>query len=361
MSIEVRPYGFECKNPRCNYCYQADNFPIEKEPDWDKIKRQAKEAAEERNDRVLLFGGDIGIYPEDKIKEMVEWGDRELDKPVSIQTGGWWIDEEWIDWLSDYNVHVGLSIDGPWPLNEYRPWGDEEQSREYTERLLDLLPRLIDELNAGIITTLSKANASEERYPKFKEWIKGLPTGGRIHFLQPQGDTGISSVRLKGVLMDLAQFEETLEHDWTPFADIPQILDGGSGSCIWGECDPFHTQADYGIDPGGITVCSRNFAQGLRPLRAEKKSDIRSEVLKSTPQKDGGCKDCPFWHYCHGFCPGMAKDGDWRNKTIYCEHIKLLLSYYKGKKETEGEEEINKCENPNHGDWGDHGDSGGRK
>lgn len=366
MSVELRPYGYACKNKKCNYCYQQDNFPIKEEPNWDEYKRKVKKATEERDDRLLLFGGDAGAYPEEKLKEIIKWGDKELDNPISIQTGGWWIDSDWIDWLSKYNVHVGLSIDGPWPLNEFRPFKDEEKTKEYTERLMNLMPRMKEELSVGIITTLSKANASPERYPKFKEWLKGLPVGGRIHFLQPKGDTAISSIRLKGVLIDLAQFEEQIDHNWTPFSDIKSMLEGGSGSCIWGECDPFNTQADYAIDPGGITVCSRNFAQGLRPLRAPEKSDMRSEVLKNTPREDNGCQDCPFWDYCHGFCPGMAKDNDWRNNSIYCEHIRALLSYYKGNKAIKNEdtENNNTCTSENvthgdqsHGDWGDHGDS----
>jgi len=360
MSVELRPYGFKCKEPRCDYCYQKGNFPIEKEPNWTKIKEEAKRVANKRDDNVLLFGGDVGIYPEDKVKELIEWGERELDNTISIQTGGWWIDEEWIEYLKQHDVSIGLSIDGPWPLNEFRPWGDEEQSKEYTDRLIELLPRLIDELGAGIIVTLSKANIAPDRYQQFKEWIKSLDTGGRMHILQPEGDTGVSSVRLKGVLLDLAQLEEDLDYGWTPFSDIPKILKGGTGSCVWNKCDPFHTKADYGIDPGGATVCSRNFQQGLRPLRAEQQSDIRQEVLKNTPQKDGGCKGCPYWDYCHGFCPGTAIDGDWRNKTVYCEHIKLLMSYYKGKiTNQKSDSEKKKPANSAHGDWSDHGDSYG--
>jgi hypothetical protein len=64
-------------------------------------------------------------------------------------------------------------------------------------------------------------------------------------------------------------------------------------------------------------------------LRTEN-SRARYEALAQVKQSAGGCKGCFWWSYCKGGCPGAGLDGDWRNRTRFCEAIKETFAFVSG-------------------------------
>jgi uncharacterized protein len=51
-------------------------------------------------------------------------------------------------------------------------------------------------------------------------------------------------------------------------------------------------------------------------------------ALYHTPRAFGGCAGCRFFAICKGQCPGTAIEGDWRNRTEYCDVWKSVFEHF---------------------------------
>lgn len=97
--------------------------------------------------------------------------------------------------------------------------------------------------------------------------------------------------------------------------------------CVWRGCDPYTTEAVYGIDGDGEPHnCGLTDKEGINFQKPDVQGYERYIALYHTPQEHGGCKDCRFFLMCKGQCPGTAMDRDWRNRTEYCEVWKRLFT-----------------------------------
>jgi uncharacterized protein len=110
MTLELRPLGVSC-NIACEYCYQnpqRDAGNVEKRYDMAAMK----EAIEKEGGPFSLFGGEPLLMPLADLTEIWRWG-YELWGRNSLQTNGTLINDDHIRLFKQYNVHVGISIDGP--------------------------------------------------------------------------------------------------------------------------------------------------------------------------------------------------------------------------------------------------------
>lgn len=373
MTVEARPYGQFC-TASCEYCYNA---LVRAENPW-KGRPNGRMTTEEwlafkqtmlcYNEAPILFGGDPGVLSREELEDWFRftygrWGQG------GAQTWGWWLDEDWIPFLRQHNVHLGLSIDGPWPLNRPRMIRDEENTKLLTDKVIGLIPKLrVGGVGVSVISTLHKENASPERLPLLKEWLTGLNKqgiSGRLHPLEIDTPAGaaiaLSMDELIKVMLDLARFfadEQSRSRWFSPFKDIMDMWRGRKNVvCSFGTCDPFATVATTAVDPDGASSCGRGFKDGIRLLRDDPPRMTRYTLLERTPQEYGGCRGCQWWPLCHGGCPGSAIDKDWRNRTEFCALWKALFEFYeeefgppaKGKPQEQG--------NQVHGDHTNHGDA----
>ncbi len=96
--------------------------------------------------------------------------------------------------------------------------------------------------------------------------------------------------------------------------------------CLWKGCDPYTTSGVYGIDGDGmLSNCGRVNTDGINWPKANTVGKERYLALHRTPQECGGCKGCRFFLACKGECPGNAIDQDWRNRSDFCDTLKLLF------------------------------------
>jgi len=240
-----------------------------------------------------------------------------------IQTNATLIDDEYIEMFKKYKTNIGISFDGPEELNEYRVGTD-------TEKVHNLIFKLkAYGLNVSIISVVSKANAgTDNRLEKFANFIIGLGKAGISGRLNPCGnspDYQLPDQRLTYVYRQL--FIAVLKGGgrWSPFIDILNSLKGKDAVCSLRSCDPFHTEAARVVlGDGTVTNCMRLSDKGLY-YRQGSPSSIRSSVLRDTPQENGGCKGCRWFECCHGGCPSLAIDNDWRNRTTSCSLYKELF------------------------------------
>jgi uncharacterized protein len=330
VPVTVMPVGVRC-NLQCDYCYedsQRDAGLVNRSYDLGAIK-----AAVERSSGgpFLLFGGEPLLMKKAALEELWAWGHARFGRNM-IQTNGTLIDEDHIALFRRYNVRVGISIDGPGPLNDTRWQGTLARTRSATRRTEAAIARLCAlGIPPGLIVVLHRLNAMGPSLEQLMEWFRELEVlgirGVNIHLLEvendrerqkyamPEDETVEALLRLRLLQKELKKLRFQL------FKDMEALLmgDDSQAKCVWTGCDPYTTKAVEGIGGHGEPIsCGRAVKDGVAFLRAGESGYERYIALYHTPQSAGGCNGCRFFLMCRGQCPGGAADGDWRNKTEQC-------------------------------------------
>src|SRR5215510_4821475 len=117
MTVEVRPLGVRC-NIQCQYCYQNPPRDAGNVPHAYDLDRMKAAILEEGGD-FSLFGGEPLLVPVIDLEALWAWGFERFGRN-GVQTNGSLIRDAHIELFKRYKVHVGISIDGPGPLNDTR-------------------------------------------------------------------------------------------------------------------------------------------------------------------------------------------------------------------------------------------------
>jgi uncharacterized protein len=351
MGVEVRPLGVTC-NIACQYCYQTpqrDAGNLASRYDLEAMKA----AIERENGAFILFGGEPLLVPVADLEHLWAWGLAKFGSN-GIQTNGTLINANHIQMFRQYNVHVGISIDGPGPLNDARWAGSLERTRDHTERAEQALERLCREgLGPSVIVTLHRGNATRDKLPVLHDWFRHLDQIGvvsaRLHILEVDHPTighkyALTPAQNAEVLVSFADLEPNLGRmKLDLFGDLRAMLlaDDDAATCVWKGCDPLTTDAVRGVEGfGQRSNCGRTNKDGIDYVKATDRGFERYIALYHTPHEAGGCQGCRFFLSCKGQCPGTAIDGDWRNRTEHCEVWLRLFSLIEAKLVREGRSPI---------------------
>jgi radical SAM protein with 4Fe4S-binding SPASM domain len=353
MSVEVRPLGVKC-NIQCAYCYQnpqRDAQNILHKFDLARMKEGIAKAIEETGERdFVVFGGEPLLAPLDVLEDLFAWG-HERYGASSIQTNGTLISERHLQLFNRYNVHVGISIDGPDELNDSRWHHDQRRTRQATSRTMSAIERLCSERRPpSLIVTLSRTNARPECLERMNAWFRFLDESGirsvRLHILESESSEvrdkyGLSDDENISAFLNFHELEKTLSSiRFDVFDEMRLLLLGkdAQATCVWRACDPLTTSAVRGIEGNGqISNCGRTNKDGIDFVKSAAPGFERYISLYHTPQDNGGCKGCRFFLMCKGQCPGTALNGDWRYRTEHCAVWKALFAKFESDLMAEGE------------------------
>jgi len=338
-------------NLDCEYCYEHNLRNTNKYSNWntDKIKKTFKKLYEEKNETPSLHGGEPLVLGKSDVEELLKFG-YDLHGRVGMQTNGLLIDDDYIEMFKKYNVHVGISIDGPWPLNKPRT------NKKNTNKIIKNIYKMVaKEVKPGIIMVLHKANGLPGQREQLKDFILELKSlginGGRLNLAEiddrdVKKRLELSPKEASDLYKDLAEFVLVKNDNlrWQPFRDvIDNLLGLGTGTCIFGKCDYFQADAERVINgDGSISTCYKNAKKGItyeRKKRSKKQKNERYKMLKEISKEHGGCKNCKYWPICYGGCPAEGEFNgatDWRYKSRHClayrsiykigeKHLKRLL------------------------------------
>ena len=332
MTVELRPMGVSC-NLQCTYCYQnpqreAGNVSRARNYDLEKMK----DAVRKENKSFTLFGGEPLLLPMEDLEELFSWGFVKFGKN-SIQTNGTLIQEKHIEIFEKYNVNVGISCDGPGNLSDSRWAGTIEKTRAATYKTEEIIRKLkARNIAVSVIITLHKHNAIGKNLKRLQEWVSELDSIGvksaRLHVLEVdskeiQSGLALTQYEVQSAMVSFAKQEPKLKSlKLDVFGDIKKMLVGDDKhtTCVWNACDPYTTRAVRGVEgQGQASNCGRTNKEGIDFLKSSQEGFERYISLYNTPQNAGGCKGCRFFLMCKGQCPGTALEGDWRNRTEYCD------------------------------------------
>lgn len=292
---------------------EAGNINVPR--DWPRVRAQLERAGRDFS----VFGGEALLTPFAHLEEVFAFGYERYGKN-GIQTNGSLITDAHIDLFERYQVHVGISIDGPPELNLVRC------EPALTERTLTAIAKLCARGRfPSIITTIHRGNAD---LAVLIPWFDSLHALGvqylNLHELEVEcGRDALALTEEETLRVYLALYEwsTTTSMHVLPFADIKALLTTRhpQTTCVWNHCDPLTTEAVHGINPNGeLSNCGRTNKDGINWVKSDRPGYERYLALFHTPQADGGCQGCRYFAFCKGHCPGTAIDGDWRNRTVNC-------------------------------------------
>ena len=353
MSLSIKITNTACQ-AGCVYCYEhfiRDKGPLysDRPLKLDAVLAQMdKEWAEQEarsrgqhHGEPYLHGGEA-LTAGHEVVEAIMRKAYELCGHTNIQTYGYLIDKRYIEIFKRYNAHVGISIDGPWPLNKARvvPGRSTKEITELVHR--NILWLRSEGISVSIIAVIHKLNGLREHRDKMKEWILWLRdigvNSGRLnpmhsdHYRYGKG-LELTEEELEDFWRDMVRFV-LIENDglyWQPMHDaVSSLLGLEQGTCVFGQCPYYHAEAEPVILSDGHTAnCLKTAKEGYmyprKEQEAEFKSDfngfggIRYSILPEIDKEYGGCKGCPFWRNCQGGCPSEGLYGDWRNRTRFCK------------------------------------------
>lgn len=336
MGIEVRPLGVRC-NIACQYCYQnpqRDAGNVARS--YDMAALLGALAADPRP--FSLFGGEALLVPLADLERLWAFG-LERHGHNTVQTNGTLVGDDHVAAFKRYKVRVGISIDGPGPLNDARWAGTLARTRELTQKTEAAIDRLLTEgVPVSLIVTLHRGNACAEALPRMHAWLEDLAARGlraaRLHTLEVDDPAvgarhALTPAENVAALRSFAALERRVPQlKLDVFTDMRQMLRGrdSRATCVFRACDPYTTEAVSGIEGDGQrSNCGRTNKDGVDFGKAERPGFERYVALHRTSQRDGGCRDCRFFLMCKGHCPGTAIGGDWRNRSEHCEVHKQLF------------------------------------
>jgi uncharacterized protein len=110
---------------------------------------------------------------------------RGFDLPTGIQTNAVLIDQDWIDLFKEFNVQVGVSVDGPnWLHDQRRLHRNGKASHLEVERGIELLRKA--DIQFSVISVLS---ATSLDYPdEIFDYFRTLPTNKGFAFNIDEND-----------------------------------------------------------------------------------------------------------------------------------------------------------------------------
>ncbi|MGE5585713.1 MAG: radical SAM protein [Bacillota bacterium] len=335
MPILVKP-TLAC-NFACDYCYEhtvrAEGVPL---TDASRLKAALIEHMTKcRGTDVVFHGGEITILPRELLCELFELVYAAQSR-TAVMTNAYAIDDGIIELFKRYKCGVGVSVDGPWPINSLRGKGTLEERKVQHELVMSNIRRMREAgLPVSIISVITKQHMSPQAIEQYTAWLYEMKaigvTNGRMNLVEGLRDfTDEEAARFYTSMADVVLSDKDLM--WKPFRDFVDILLGlGTGSCATSRCNYHCTQSALVIHgDGSVSNCLRStLRSGIRPR--QQVENIRPAILSMVPWEHGGCKDCRYFTVCGGLCPSEGLGGEWKNRSEFCGVFKPLWEHIEGK------------------------------
>lgn len=196
LSVLVKPSSCRC-NIDCKYCFYKDEakhwpegaHPFMTEETLEALVKRMFEFAD-GTVSVVFQGGEPTLMGLDFYRKFYAFAEKYNTKgcqlEVSIQTNGILLDEEWMLFLREHHVLVGLSFDGVAQVHDkYRVDNQGKGTSEYAVRAIRMMQRSGVDFNVLMVITRDLAHHARECYSFLKSL--GIQYAQIIPALDPYG------------------------------------------------------------------------------------------------------------------------------------------------------------------------------
>jgi uncharacterized protein len=349
-SLLIKPASAIC-NLDCEYCFylDRDGDPYRDLP----ARRMTLETLEKLADSYLFYsfprssfifqGGEPTLAGLPFFEKLIEFQKRygRSGQSVSnaLQTNGVLLDDRWCEFLSAYNWFVGLSLDGPEPVNDLYRYNKEGKGT--AGRVLESLALLQKhKVEFNVLCVLSPANVGRAR--ELYRFFRGLGVM-HIQFIPAaEFDKNGKPLPFSITAGQYGRFLVELFEEWWPdrrsvrirfFDNIAEGLAGEKPStCTMHEtCDSyavveyngdvfpcdFFVEKDWKL--GNITVDSWS-----EIARRGRRFQFASKKTLAHPE----CQACEYQSICHGGCPKFRAGprGQFEDLDYFCGAYKMIYA-----------------------------------
>lgn len=338
-------------NLRCRYCSEGDsetNHYLSEEI-WKKLVDELPELMAFKNDEkinILWHGGEPLIFPKQKLCKFMDYAKEKLQNyklEFSMQTNGYAIDDEWMDIFRQYDIAVGMSLDGYKALHDAgRRTALGEGS--YDKVVVNLKKLQSVGMEVGTLMVLDTAEAIDVE----KLFACIIECGGdiKIHPVIPCGraygkdnmdELNQNYFRLmQDLFVRCVQTEEEIAI--SPLKELLEaiIADNDISECSFsGDCgDSFICiYSDGAVGVCGRRLPNKTYEYGSlyeNSLLDLYKSDLARQIrARGDYLQEHDCKECKYWKWCHGGCTFEAVNTTGKIYASYagCEYRKQLIDY----------------------------------
>lgn len=338
-------------NLRCRYCSEGDsetNHYLSEEI-WQKLVDELPELMAFKNDEkinILWHGGEPLIFPKQKLCKFMDYAKEKLQNyklEFSMQTNGYAIDDEWMDIFRQYDIAVGMSLDGYKALHDAgRRTALGEGS--YDKVVVNLKKLQSVGMEVGTLMVLDTAEVIDVE----KLFACIIECGGdiKIHPVIPCGraygkdnmdELNQNYFRLmQDLFVRCVQTEEEIAI--SPLKELLEaiIADNDISECSFsGDCgDSFICiYSDGAVGVCGRRLPNKTYEYGSlyeNSLLDLYKSDLARQIrARGDYLQEHDCKECKYWKWCHGGCTFEAVNTTGKIYASYagCEYRKQLIDY----------------------------------
>jgi len=353
-SVLIKPSGPDC-NLDCTYCFYLEKAGMYHQ---NKVHRMDEKTLEvlirqvmDQSGSEVSFGwqgGEPTLMGLDFFKKVIELQQKYGNgKSVGngLQTNGLLLNEEWADFLKEYNWLVGISLDGPQHIHDhYRLTQSGKPSWEIVSRNAKML------LDKGVATNVlscltdHSADHIEEIYNYHKnlgfdfmqfipivETDKENPRQAASFSLSPEkyGEVlcklwDLWTADFKdGIPTTSVRHFDSVFHTYVgiPAPECTLHKECGVYTVIEHNGDVY--SCDFFVDPKWKLG---NIKEGkLINMLNSKKQDQFGCIKANLPRK---CKTCPYLKHCFGGCTkDRVKDPKFNGMPRFCESYKMFFAH----------------------------------
>jgi len=331
LNLLIKPASGRC-NMRCRYCFYADETARRAVKDYGMMAEDTLEILMEkalaRADYQCTFGfqgGEPTLRGLDFYRRVTELQKKHNHKHLiienALQTNGLLIDDEWAQFLAENKFLVGLSIDGSASVhNKNRVDAKGEGTLRRVLEAAQRLKKYKCDFNVLTVVTDDTAQKIDLIYDFFARhdlrWQQYIPCldafgeeqgylteKGYAQFLTKLFDRWSEDV-LNGRFIYIRQFENY----------VGMLLGKPAESCgMMGCCSvQYAVEADGSVYPCDFYVLDEYRLGSLKTQDFEEIDEKRRALrfIDLSAEKDGECRNCPWYALCRGGCRRDRDDGN---------------------------------------------------
>ncbi len=318
-------------NANCPYCYIPSEVRKRgKEMDY-KTLRDVLERIESVGVKNVIFHGAEPLVVKDIIFRAID----EFNYSFGIQTNGFLLEKDDVDFLMERNVNVGLSFDSP-----YRETEDFLRGKGHYSKIVSLLDDFDGYSRLNIITTINSHN-----YTHLPEMIDFLAGRVEVVLMNPVRGTSKGGRDLRANPVKASgYFIEAVERAIYHTKNGRRIVIGDFANIMLGIIAPYSRILQCDISPCGagrrfVSICPDGIYPcgefiGMNEFRIplyeienlhSHFNSVRERIVESIEE----CMDCSFRNICGNPCPAeiYSEHGTMLEKSYYCEFYKRMIEH----------------------------------